>query len=363
MLIEPTPAVPPSRGGRLRLFVSASVPLVGLLAVVATGVLAGNADHAGTATGRTAAQAAGGAVARDERVQVAARDDAAVVRAAFPPRVLGLPVLDLARARDLRADGTVGDGLVALRGYLTARPRLRGCLGAGQPAVDAALCRRDTILTDDPAPLLAWKGGAVRWVGTRPGLHLHPQALPGVTLAPLDAALDASVGAGSTPGAGAPPDAPIRPIAAVVIGRFDDPRLVGRSSGGRDHSEAFAIERLVWADGRWQDRGIARSAPRRDDELDQREIRAIVNDRLSTGAVILSQSIVDPASLAPLQPDAREAIGVPGSVAPPVWYVRTMIRLSGPPTLFDPPDAAIRRQVAWLVIGADGSVLAMDRGG
>jgi hypothetical protein len=31
--------------------------------------------------------------------------------------------------------------------------------------------------------------------------------------------------------------------------------------------------------------------------------------------------------------------------------------------MFDPPDAAIRRQVAWLVIGADGSVLAMDRGG
>jgi hypothetical protein len=355
VLIEPTPALPPSRGGRLRLIASASIPVVGLLAVVATGVLAGATERTDAPAGRTASEAVGVAAARD--------DDAAFVSVSFPPRVLGLPVLDIATARDLRAGGTVGDGLVALRGYLTARPRLRGCLGASQPAMDVALCRRDTILTEDPAPLLAWEDGAVRWVGTRPGLHLHPQAMPGVTLAPLDAALDASFDGGTATGAGERPDGPIRPIAAIVIGRFGDPRLAGRSTGGRDHSEPFAIERLVWADGRWQDRGIARSAPRDDDELDPREIRTIINERLATGAVILSQSIVDPASLAPLQPGLAKVIGGTGSVAEPVWYVRTMIRTTGPPSLFDPPDIAVQRRVAWLVIAGDGSVLAFDRDG
>jgi hypothetical protein len=49
--------------------------------------------------------------------------------------------------------------------------------------------------------------------------------------------------------------------------------------------------------------------------------------------------------------------------APPVWYVRAMIRTTGPPSLLDDADVAVRRRVAWLVIAGDGTVLAEDRAG
>jgi hypothetical protein len=40
-----------------------------------------------------------------------------------------------------------------------------------------------------------------------------------------------------------------------------------------------------------------------------------------------------------------------------------MIRTTGPPSLLDDADVAVRRRVAWLVIAGDGTVLAEDRAG
>jgi hypothetical protein len=356
MLIEPTPAIPRSRGGHARRIASASVPVIGLLAVVAAGVLTGGADRPNDTAGLAVEPAAAAAQARADSDRDGL-DDRAPRDEAFPTRVLGLPVLDIATARDLRAAGALGDGLIALRGYLTLRPRLTDCLGGPEAPVTVSLCRRDTILSEDPEPLLAREDGVARWIGTRPGQHLHPQAMPGVTLPALDASLDAASGVAATP------DGPIRPVASIIIGRFDDPRVAARATGGRHHGEEYALERLVWADGRWQDRGIARSSGRGGDGLDPRDIRTIIDEHLSTGAVILSQSVVDPTGLAPAQAATIRALGGAAPAASPVWYVRTMIRATGPPSMLDAVDVAMRRRVAWLVIGGDGSVLALDRDG
>jgi hypothetical protein len=73
--------------------------------------------------------------------------------------------------------------------------------------------------------------------------------------------------------------------------------------------------------------------------------------------------VVDPTGLAPAQAATIRALGGAGPDASPVWYVRTMIRATGPPSMLDAVDVAMRRRVAWLVIGGDGSVLALDRDG
>lgn len=354
MLIEPTPAVPRSRGARLRLIASASVPIIGLLTVVTTGVLAGGTDGGDTDARRVAMERDAPAAA-PERDDVTARDDSDLAVAAFPPRVLGLPIRDVSDVAARHAAGLLGDELVAVRGFLTVRPRLRGCLVADPGVSKAPLCRRETILSEIADPLLSWDGGVARWTGARSAAHLHPQALPGVSLAGLD-----TLAATSAPPSGR--DGPIAPVPAIVIGRFDDPRLAGGAGSGQ-HVEAFSLERLVWAAGRWQDRGIARSVPRRDDELDPRDVRAIIDVQLSSGAVILSQSVIGPAMLARIESDAVPALPDPPVRPDLVWYVRTMLRTTRPPSLYGSADVAVSRRVAWLVIAADGAVLAVHTGG
>jgi hypothetical protein len=347
VLIEPTPAVPPSRGGRLRAVATIAAPLAVLVAVVATGVMAGDGPEGGLGIAQRAS-ASPAATTAVPSVDPELGDGVAI--SVFPVRVPGLAVRSVPEALAARRAGETGDELVAIAGYLTVRPGVERCVVRNARLAPDPLCERDTILTEGPEPVLAWDSGELRWAGIRGAAHLHPRVFPGVTLGPIEP------GNATTPAAARTADGPIEPIAVVVVGRFDDPRVVDRRSSARHRGEGFAIERVAWADDEWQAYEVARLVEPTPYELDPRDVRAIALRTLPSGSTILNHALLPSPALAPVHDDAAAAILAATPDPASVWYVRAMVRTS-PPTL-SLADGRGPRRLGWVVIGAEGSVLA-----
>ena len=358
MLIERVEVEGRERGGTVRTVATIAAPIILLVTVVATGVLA-----RGTSADREdGAPAAARAVATDAAGPAATSALAgrpASAPAAFPPRALGLPTRTVEDALDARRAGTVGDDLIAISGYLTVWPAVAGCVD-DRPALAGApgwRCERTAILRDGPSAVLAFDDGTPVWRGVRGDSHLHPTIFPGVSLGALDPA----------PGVVEPgiPDATrdqaVRPAAVLVIGRFDDARLADRRSSARHVNEGFAIERLAWADGRWIDNRFARFVPWEPADLDLRTARAITAEALPGGTVILSQNVVEPQMLAALSVDASAAVRAHGEPPARLWFVRAMTRTS--PTIDALADSGGPRRLGWVVLANDGAILALDPSG
>jgi len=317
MLIEPTPALPPSRGGRARLLAAIAAPLMLLVAAVGSG---------------TVGQAlAPDAPAIDSLASVAvptvlATPTGTADPQAFPSRMLGLPTRTVEATLELRRAGRIGDEVVAIRGWLTLSPAPAEC--RVQPE---GLCARRTILTDVPDT-----------VSMRGTVHLHPTALPGVGL--------------PDPGDRSPVPFPV-----VLLGRFDDPRLADPRTRPRHPNEAFALERVAWAVGIHAQVRVVAGSAKAWEGLDARAVRAIVSAALPSGTVVLSQAVVDIDMLKRLDPTAsglarREADQRGLELPAAAWYVRVMIR-DGPPVDTLAGDTAPRR-IGFAVVTVDGTVLA-----
>jgi hypothetical protein len=354
MLIEPTPALPPSPGRRTRVGAAVVAPFAFLVVVVGAGLLGAATEQGATRPSSTAAPAA---VDQPPGPSPTVGPSAPP---AFPSRVLGLPTRSVADSLELRRGGMTGDEIVAIRAFATVHPTPSECFVVdGAPTIaDALACRREVLLADDADPLLASSDAGVDWIGSPDAMHLHASVYPVVGLVDLDAY---AVGAAATT---ASPeivtDTPIASVPVVVLGRFDDPRLADPRSSGRHPNEAFAIERVVWVADTWQPRPAIRFLPAVAGEIPINEVRATTSNALPSGTVILSHSIADLGVLARLDPAAAglartgaTRLGLPEPDA--VWYVRVMTRSAAPvDTLAG--DTAPRR-LAWVVMSADGVLL------
>ena len=355
MLIEPVSVAPHGGRWRARLAVAAAAPIVFLLAVVGTSLLTD--DGPAIASGPRATSAADATAPDDvapDAVEHPAPPAGVEAMVAIPRRALGLPAQSVATVLGERRADRIGDRLIAIRGYLTVGPRREDCLANAEIATTQAAeapsrCRRTAILRDVADPPFSVAAGQLHWDVPRGYPYLHPTIFPGISLGPLD------------PAAGSPDAVDdgagdwLLPRPVVVIGRFGDPRVADPRSDPRHPNEAFVIERLAWADGRWQDLRFTRFAPRQSSDLDLRTARALVAEALAGGTVILSQNVVGPSTLASLDPTASAAVRSSGADHERLWYVRAMTRAI--PAAESLADGGPRR-LGWVVLDNDGRILA-----
>jgi hypothetical protein len=358
VIIEPVGPDGHGRLGRARTLVAIALPLVVLVGVVATGVLGRDPNAVATVGDEPSASTMPSAPAGTPPAPSASRV-AAAEEVDFPSRVLGLPVRSVeSTLAARREENAATDGLIAVRGFLTVQPGVERCVIDEPGRAVAALCERATILRDIPDPALAWRDSEVAWVGIRGSAHMHPRVFPGVSLGTLDV----EAVNGMIPDA--MPDGPIDPIPAVLIGRFDDPRLADPRANARHRTEGFVLERLVWLGGEGQERRVVPSAP--DDAT--RRIISIVSQALPSGTVALSHTVASLATLAAIDPAAAAAVraahpgAAPGTASDELlWYVRVMTRDAPPVDTL--ADSGGPRRLGWVVVADDGDVLGFDRDG
>ncbi len=355
MLIEPTPAIPPSSRRRARLVIGAAAPVLLLVAVIGVGVLGARDDDSTSEPAATRAAAEVGPTPPSTEPSGLARPPA------FPARVLGLRTRTVADALERRRTGATGDEIIAVQGSATVHPTPTDCFVVDDaPTIaDALACQREVIIADGPDAFLAWSDGVVDWVMSEGVTHLHAASFPVVSLVDLEAhAVTSPPPTGPT--GDDPAIAPIPSVPVVVLGRFDDPRLADPRSSARHPNEGFVIERIVWVDDVWQTRPVVRFVRPVDGEIALGQVRATTSSALPGGTVILSHSIADIEVLARLDPTAAglaragsDRLGIAAPAA--VWYVRVMIR--GAPPVDTLAGDTTPRHLAWAVMTADGTLL------
>lgn len=336
MLVEPTPALPPARAGRARLLVAIAAPIAILLATVASGSLGRDpAEPGAPSSPRSGVVLPSPAASPAPSLRADPSPSASPEPVAFPPRLLGLHTRTVEQTLERRRAGLVGDEMVAIKGWLTIQPDPTDCV-----LDPIELCIRPTLLADTHEQLLVRLHGSIEWAGPREMFHLHPAVMPGVRLPDIG-------------------DQELVPIAVVLLGRFDDPRLADPRTSFRHPNEAFAIERVVTA-ASWELPAFVRDAGAIGDTLDSADIRARVSAALPGGTVVLSHGFVALSTLSRIDAEAagraRRALQLTDGDDPSVWYVRLMVR-DGNPVDTLAGDTAPRR-VGWSVLAANGEILA-----
>ncbi len=342
MLVQPTPIGPRSRGSRLRLIaLVAAVPVI-LVGVVAAG-LAGRSDGAADPSSGTSARAESTAAtggqpaasgpstsARSQPATTSTGLRAIVEGVTFPGSALGIPVWDVRHAMAAHRQGAA-NGLVSIRGWLTVAPTPVSCIRPRTPpeviVVSHArfFCRREAVLAGSPDRNAAGQVGSSL---ATTGLAVPQWVMPGTAL----------------PMSVEPPFANDhrRQVPVVVLGRFDDDRVVYCPAGGYGCDEGFVIEQVAWMSGRWQESRAALEpgiAPR-EDVLASLEWRAAAVAALPGGGPLLSEALMSPRSVSGAEPAAAPAAaGAEG----PVWLIRAVVHSA---------RGSFGRDVGWLVMEA-----------
>lgn len=264
------------------------------------------------------------------------------------PRVaFGLDVGNLPETLARRHGGETGGELVAVAGYLGLDPRRTDCVGPASAAWLGGVCQWTVTLSARMVPGLSTERhapGTSATTAERPGPHLHARLIPGSPVPPeLAGRLRSDA-----------PDA--MPVAAVVIGRFDEAQARECQPGRRHCGEAFVLERVAWADGQWLARSLVRdpAIPPAAAAMPSGIRRLLTSRESDRGEVILSEALLTVAALRRVDPAAAAALG--GTVQDPVWYVRSI----GRRTVHDGRG----REVAWAVLDHEtGLVLATGDAG
>lgn len=346
MLVEPTP-LGSGRQGRLRTLGAIAIPVILLAGVVAVGV-SGRTDEAPDPVAEALVVAPTSAPAStipagDAPGRVASADEP------FPSQALGLATRSVTSSLEAHRAGSIQDDLVAIGGWLTIRPDRVTCEPGVTDTQARALCWREGILRTDGEPVLAISQGAVHRLGGF-GTHLHPVVPAGVSLGRLDRD---TPDADDEDSAGA-----LAPSPVVLLGHFDDDREQ-LCPEERDCDDRFVVERLVWANGRWQGSSgtVARIGAER--LLTTQRSRRIASAALSHSTVLLSQALVSSALMERLDPVAAAATRAAVSVdLDRLWYLRLIV-------LEPATDGAWTRSVGWVTVDdRTGVVLALgDRHG
>jgi hypothetical protein len=320
MEVAPVRIAPPGRGSRLRAVAAIGLPFVVLGAVVGAGAV----GRAGAApeSSQTAQPASAMPVAvvqpgpgRSPRPNfVAASNLASSSDAGFPRRALGLPVWSVSATVRLFRETALDDRLVAIGGWLYA-PDQEACSGAGDGA---------------PAPLdLCPRWGALQDVDT---------LLP----AGDDGRLDPQFPAGITIRGRGPGDEAAAPIPVVVIGGFADPRAGPCDPASRACIDAFVVEQIVWANGRWLGRPTVVAGDIVDPPTSEPVASTVAQLALRNTPTILSTALLPRDLLGDID-EAADRV-VPAEFDGPLWYLRVM-----------PERLAVDirgRDVRWIVIDA-----------
>jgi hypothetical protein len=328
---EPQAVLPPRRASWNRLKIA--VPAVALLGAVWIG---SSGQHSAASTvdaqhDKAVAQASTAPAAVEPTV--AARR----LGSPYPSTVLGIEVRSLA---DL-ASSADGDVVVAVAGWYVARPAL-GCPGSStvdlpdlavELDVDADICSfwdRSGLLVATPNP-----AGSVN-VG---GANDHPYALQATP----------AVSVTLTPGVVVPSrvsDTSAGPAHVILIGQLVEIRQ------GNDEAisgRQLVVDRVVWADGvgRAPTTSVLPKLLGEDPLLSSSTRDDLASSSFGPTAAMLMETLVDPRTLAAVDPDAAAVVAARSPESQRIWYRRALG--------LDPAHAVPR----WIAIDdATGDVIA-----
>lgn len=338
--VQPLEPLGPRRRGGLRALLPLLAPIAILVAVVGVGVLgrAGDPVRGVVPDDRSVAEAEPQATRRPSSTPNLEISNDPM----FPLRTLGVPVRTVDDAVEALQAGVLDEDVVAVAGWLTIRPASETCRAAAGTGADPGVpCPRETILVGSPEPILELgTGGDVNRL--RPsGPHLHPVALPGVSLRQLAGQQYRGLATS------------LMPAPVVIVGRVRDPRLPECRGSGRHCGESIALERIVWVDGVWQQREATLTTAAAEGKPVTRSRREPVEAAVGPVHAILSEVLVSRDTLGEVDPHAAAAVD--RDVTGLLWYVRHIVGEHGRSE--DGP-----RFVAWAVIDdASGNVIATSQ--
>src|SRR5438093_1964464 len=264
------------------------VPVVALIGAVWIGT-SGPRSDAGTADERNAQRIAQASTAAESV------DPAQALRqgAAYPRTVLGIEVRSVA---DLDSSTVRDDPVLAVAGWYVAWPSL-GCptrTGVDVPGFVAELgidadvrtfCDRSGVLVSTPNP-----------AGSMPALPVG--LTPGVVVPPEITNPDAA------------------PAEVILIGRLG--KQADQASSGRQ----LVVNRVVWADGigRAQTTSILPKLLDRGPLLSSRPRERLADAMIGPTGAILMETLVDPATLAFVDPGAAALVADTSPRSERIWY-------------------------------------------
>jgi hypothetical protein len=146
------------------------------------------------------------------------------------------------------------------------------------------------------------------------------------------------------------------PLAAVVIGRFGDPRASACVPARPQCGDPFVLERVAWSDGQWIDRTtvLDPAIPASESAKSSSLVRLLTSRESDRGEVILSEALLGVNVLRDVDPAAAAALGSVTQTR--IWYVRSIGR-----SALD-RDGRPGWPVTWVILdGETGLVLATGR--
>jgi hypothetical protein len=337
--VEPVQSLTPDRRAGMRNLLAAAIPVALLVAVVAGGFLGRTGEPAEAAAARPAPS---GTTTADGAPPPTSAPVVDMADAGFPSDAFGMPVRSVEETVRLIEGGLLRESVVAVAGWLTIRPVSDDCRNEYDRGTGpTALCPRETILVASPEPVLGMDGRNDVTRLRPAGPHLHPVALPGVSLRQIAGRQYSGLATS------------LVPVPVVIVARVGDPRLPECRPSGRHCGEGLALERLIWADGEWQDRRALLTTPPFEGTDPSPQARRQRIDLAVRGAgTVLSEILVPRDALGGV--DATADAAVEDAVDGSVWYVRFLVRVAG-------PGGNYSRDVGWAVIDdRSGSVVAAD---
>jgi hypothetical protein len=317
MIVQPAPLGPRGRPRRVLRIVGLVVPVVLLSGVVAAGLLGPSPVPVPSAAPELAV--ASPSVAPSASPIAQPEPGVAV----FPSSVAGLDVHGVQYTLEARNRG-IARGLVAVAGYLGLDWLPDGCIDR-RLGIFGPFCERIAVLGEDP-----WYGST--HIGPdAPGFHLHPQFPVGVRMPSQATNIAVS------PSTATPP--------VVILGRFNDSRARPCEPDGRHCGLELVVEQVAWVDGT-----AYPTTPTLDPlaEIADGSMPSLRRDAmqaegfLAAGAYPLLTALVDPATIASIEPRAASAAG---SLTEPAWLLRS---------LHERGDTS---RIYWLIVARDGRVV------
>jgi len=298
---EPRAVLERRRAGRSRLAVI--VPAVALIGAVWLGTSGPQSDSPIPSGGDKA-------VARESPRQAPVEQAPQPLPAAYPATVLGIEVRTLANLDD---PGVANRPVIAVAGWYVPWPSL-GCpnsSGVDRPdlvaelGVDADIrtfCDRSGVLVATPHPAGSMNVG---------GANDHPYGSGAAPALPVVLTPGVVLPAEVVPGAA--------PLEVVLVGRIEQP---GQQTFQATTARQMLVDRVVWADGigRAQTTSILPKLLGRGPQLASRPRDQLATRIIGPTGAILMETLVDPATLAFVDPGAAALIAETSPKSQRIWY-------------------------------------------
>ena len=321
MIVQPSSLGPSGKPRRVLRIVGLVVPVLLLSGVVAAGVLGPSPVPAPPSTAPDVAIASPAVPP-----SMSPSDEPASGVPIFPSTVAGLDVHGVQYTLEARNRG-IARGLVAVAGYLGLDTVPDGCTDR-RLGIFGPFCERIAVLGEDP-----WYG-ATNNGPDAPGFHLHPQFPVGVRMP------SQSTNVAISPSTATPP--------VVILGRFNDSRARPCEPAGRHCGLELVVERVAWVDGTaYPTTPTLDPLVERPDEsiATLRRDATLAEAHLASGAYPLLTALVDPTTIAAIEPRAAPAAA---RLTEPAWFLRSL------------HERGDTTRIYWLIVAGDGGTLVAN---